>query len=1050
MRKKLILWLVPLLLGILVSAGICWYNLDQLLDRVVRPQLETVAGRLLDAEVHIGSLTWAAPGLEIADLQLSSSQLQVRLPHTRLRFSLASLWTRQLEELHISAPELIITSGQHQQQTVPGTLQLPAQLPLAIRQISLSDGQISIVTPERNFSIHQLAVHGNLDRLSAFSLFAMIGPDQHHPFSLDGTLQLSPPQQLTLHHLSWQEQELLAAPLVLQLDNGKLGIGSSLVVVHALDQHRVQNLLQALGQASPLPPQLQFQIPAAELGVAFRNNQFGVTLQIPAAHISWDQLHTTWTDIRLALQQQQPGWQLRGQLTGPAQTALTITATVDASHKITGQSRVTIPALDPLLKEVTGAEAIPLQGGLQLENLFTLTDTRQEVSSRISGLAATASAPAYLVDLQQLNGSTHVLRDKEQTQISLQLQQKDHPLCQVRSDLHSLRASCSVADLAQLRQLLNPAYIPAQLQGVTQAQVTATAHNKDSLWTAEVEGKVAEAAGAGLQLHNILSKIVIQGNASRVQAERISLSAAVNAADTLAFEFAFQGDAEVSSRGLQLGIKQLSAQKLNFNSADGLAGVGNGTLELHGLLAGAWPLQQLQLDLNGTLSAAEVLAGPFYADLSSQRATISLTGQLDTAKQNLSATHLRMELADIATLTATGVFNPERLTATSRLALPDLHTGFNMRLKPLLQESFPQVQGIDLSGGLLVHSDVSWTPAGWLLAGGVNLSGLAARWDEQPLQISGVSGTLPFAISQGADAAGQEEDAERTGGLRLAALKVGPATLEDQQLRLTASPNRFRILSPLNFALAKGDVRIREVKLSWPNQQLQGSVGINVAGVDLEALTRDLELPVMQGNLSADLGTISYREGQLSTDGIASIEVFGGLFQFSQMRYSDPFSGHPTFSTDISFSDLDLLQATHTFDFGEMNGVLDGEIRNLELFGSVPSAFRATLATRSTGTRNISVKALNNLSILSQGGISSALSRGIYRFIDFYRYSKIAFDCALHNDTFTLTGTAKPGSNRYLVDGGLLPPKIDITTTTPTISFKEMVKRLGRIDRAGH
>ena len=132
-----------------------------------------------------------------------------------------------------------------------------------------------------------------------------------------------------------------------------------------------------------------------------------------------------------------------------------------------------------------------------------------------------------------------------------------------------------------------------------------------------------------------------------------------------------------------------------------------------------------------------------------------------------------------------------------------------------------------------------------------------------------------------------------------------------------------------------------------------------------------------------------------------------------------------------------------------MNGIVDGYVHNLRLFGLTPSEFDLKFETRQEGKRNISVKALNNLSILSQGGISAALSRGIYRFIDFYRYRKIGFLCHLQNDVFRIRGTALPGSDRYLVYGGWMPPKIDIIAPTHAISFKEMLQRLSRVERAG-
>ncbi len=120
----------------------------------------------------------------------------------------------------------------------------------------------------------------------------------------------------------------------------------------------------------------------------------------------------------------------------------------------------------------------------------------------------------------------------------------------------------------------------------------------------------------------------------------------------------------------------------------------------------------------------------------------------------------------------------------------------------------------------------------------------------------------------------------------------------------------------------------------------------------------------------------------------------------------------------------------------------------MRLFGFTPAKFSALLESRLEGRRNISVKALNNLAILSQGGLSAALSRGIYRFIDFYRYRKIGIACELERDVFHLRGTAYPGSTRYLVHGGVLPPKIDIIAPPSAIAFSEMLKRLQRIERA--
>ena len=41
-------------------------------------------------------------------------------------------------------------------------------------------------------------------------------------------------------------------------------------------------------------------------------------------------------------------------------------------------------------------------------------------------------------------------------------------------------------------------------------------------------------------------------------------------------------------------------------------------------------------------------------------------------------------------------------------------------------------------------------------------------------------------------------------------------------------------------------------------------------------------------------------------------------------------------------------------------------------------------------------------------------------------------------------------SSKTLIDGGLIPPRIDIVTSATNISFKEMMRRISRIKRAGN
>jgi len=248
--------------------------------------------------------------------------------------------------------------------------------------------------------------------------------------------------------------------------------------------------------------------------------------------------------------------------------------------------------------------------------------------------------------------------------------------------------------------------------------------------------------------------------------------------------------------------------------------------------------------------------------------------------------------------------------------------------------------------------------------------------------------------------------------------------------------------------IADGTVTGEGLALGRNQNGLQFEGLFTVAEIELEALTRYLELPTMAGRIDANLGRIHYAEGVLRSAGEARIDVFDGRIRIRNIRLDASSLAYPQAYADLDFTAVDLYQLTQAFSFGAMNGIVDGYIRDLRLFGTTPAKFSARLESREEGKRNISVKALKNLTILSQGGLSAALSQGVYRFIDFYRYRKIGFVCDLEKDVFQVRGTARSDSDRYLVYGGFLPPKIDIIAPPAAISFSEMLKRLQRIERA--
>jgi len=1051
MKKLIYRAILSLLLVIFLLAGTCWFYADQILDQFVRPQVEKIATHLLEGQVQIRQLAWTETGLEIIGLNVNApQQVLVAIPKIELSFTPNSLWHRQLDVLHVIEPQVEIFQSKNRGKSQKSTLKIPATFPFIIEQLTISNGQMLINSTDRQWQLRQLNFSGALQQYSDFKLSAFFGPDEKHPVAMTGAIDLSQQQTLTLENLSWQSHQLLTAPLLINLTGTDFTSGRNILHLDQFDHNNLQEILTALGLPALLPEEMIFSLTDAAINFALEDQTLKLELQVAKGLIGWNDLTSTFTTLNAELNREQEGWRVSGQLQGPARSTLDFSANLDGNNNLVGQTLVVIPDPGKLKTELLGGPTLQIAGSLQLAMKYSLQGNRLQLTTDMRGHPADRPGDDYLLNIGELNGQGKLLLSEGKEKFSFDLQLASHPFLTANGNFRHLNFSLATADLDNFKKLLSPGRIPTQLQSATNLKVAGRLSRKADDWAGNVQLTVDEVVLPDLALNQLVGTGKLHLSSDQVDFKETSIGFTLARGDELSVQVNVQGTGKVSPQKFSLTLQQLSLAHLNYMSQDGQTGIGEATIELQGDISGPWLAGPIALELQGIFAAQEILAGEFYADLSAYKGNFFLSGNFSPELQKLTTSSIKIHLPQIGAVTAAGQFSPEHISTQGHIEIADLAGSYGDHIGPLLSEFKPALAGLTLGGGISLNYDLLWNPDRWQTNGTLRLKKLNASWDRWRLEIIDGTGSIPFAVSSGQDSTETASGAEYTGEISFGALSAGLATLEQGRLELAASTNHFTFLSPLLLQLAGGRIAIEKLTLGWPVGKPQGSVKIDITEVDLETLTQELDLPVMQGRFSAELGTLRYADQQLSTDGLASIEVFGGRFQLRNMRYSDPFSSYPTFHTDIDFSGLNLLQATRTFDFGEMNGVLDGHIYGLKVFGNSPAAFEAAMATRNSGKRNISVKALNNLSILSQGGISAALSRGIYRFIDFYRYQKIGFKCSLNNDTFTLLGTALSGSDRYLVHGGLLPPRIDITTTTPTISFKEMMNRLGRIDRAGN
>ena len=180
-----------------------------------------------------------------------------------------------------------------------------------------------------------------------------------------------------------------------------------------------------------------------------------------------------------------------------------------------------------------------------------------------------------------------------------------------------------------------------------------------------------------------------------------------------------------------------------------------------------------------------------------------------------------------------------------------------------------------------------------------------------------------------------------------------------------------------------------------------------------------------------------------------TLNAFGGTISVRGMEIEQPLSPGRSIKMAVKLDGLNLEQASETFQFGHISGVLAGAIDGLVLSQGQAAAFNADLHTveKSGVGQRISVEALNNLTVISSGNDGGSVFGGIASLFDSFRYSKLGFKVALKNDTLLLRGVEASEGKEYLVVGSWLPPTVNIISYTQEISFSELLRRLERIQK---
>ena len=387
------------------------------------------------------------------------------------------------------------------------------------------------------------------------------------------------------------------------------------------------------------------------------------------------------------------------------------------------------------------------------------------------------------------------------------------------------------------------------------------------------------------------------------------------------------------------------------------------------------------------------------------------------------------------------------------LAVDDLGSAFERYLRGPLGESVAALERIAVGGSVTAEVRGILDDESPAVEGELRLVDLGVRGIEGETRVDGLDLVLPASLVwERPDAGGARVPSgdPRTGTLRFDRLALGGIEFPATNTNLAVRADSIGIEEALAVSLLGGIVHFERLTLAdllRPSWHLESTVRLD--GLSLRELTESMDTIPLEGKLDGHFPRVLVTDTTLQVDGGGEIAMFGGTVSVGDISGENLLTRFPKLKLSASLREIDLSQLTRTFDFGEMKGILQGEIRDCELFRGVPVRFEAEFETveRKGVPRKINVKAINNIAILGTGGKVTAFDRGIHKFFDTYTYEKLGLRMKLDNDVFLLRGTERRG-DRELFLKGRLPFRIDVVNVVPghTVSFQTMLRRLQNLE----
>lgn len=264
--------------------------------------------------------------------------------------------------------------------------------------------------------------------------------------------------------------------------------------------------------------------------------------------------------------------------------------------------------------------------------------------------------------------------------------------------------------------------------------------------------------------------------------------------------------------------------------------------------------------------------------------------------------------------------------------------------------------------------------------------------------------------------------------------------------RLQAELNRYSVTAPsLVFPVLDGALKFEDVSAAYLSQQWVWHVKMQLEPISMNMFSKTLGWPEMQGKIDGQVPLITYAGKQLRMDGKMQFNMFNGNVTMDGLRIDDPLGTTPKLYANLQMRNIDLGDLTRTFNFGAIEGKLEGDIKDLQLENWKPVRMDAKIQTADgKHLKKISQRAVENITALGGEGTAAALQRTFLRFFKEFNYEKIGLSCQLRQDVCKMGGVESTPTG-YIIVKGRGVPSVNVNGFTEYVSLSDLIERMKRI-----